>query len=60
MNTLPLPMPASGGSYIRNADGSLTLETPALADDLPPPEAEPNPKPDATAPAPKAARVKEA
>jgi hypothetical protein len=55
-----LPMPASGGSYIRNQDGSLTLETPALADDLSTPEADPTPKPDDTAPATKAARVKEA
>jgi hypothetical protein len=34
------PMPASGGSYIRNADGSLTLiedsaEAPAAADPTP-------------------------
>jgi hypothetical protein len=39
------PMPASGGSYIRNADGSLTLiedsaEAPAAAEPSPAPAAQ--------------------
>lgn len=58
MNTQP--MPDSGGCYIRNPDGSLTLDVPAFADDAPAPEADDTLKSDNPVLAPKAARVKEA
>lgn len=58
MNTQP--MPDSGGCYIRNADGSLTLDVPAFVDDAPAPEADAPPKSANPVPAAKAARVKEA